>query len=278
MKTLLVPTEEHDGMAAVLESARLVALQFDSYIEGFAAKPGVGNFVTLDPVSSMTIQLAQENGAEADRKARLLFESFMQSHAVAPSDGSRGGPSFAWFDQAPDGDEFVGSYGRVFDLIILGRPGRDEHTPRMTPLEAALFESGRPVLITPPFPPQTIGGNVLIAWNGSTEQSRSVALAMPILRMAKRVTVLTVEGAMTPGPTGEQAARHLQRNDIPAQAIHLPAGKRSAGEIILEQAGSLGCDLLIKGAYTQSRLRQMIFGGVTRHVLANAKLPVLMAH
>lgn len=280
MKTLLVPTEEHDGMAAVLESARLVALQFDSYVEGFASKPGVGNFVTLDPVSSMTIQLAQENGVEADRKARALFESFMQSQGVARADesGAGAGASYAWFDQAPDGDEFVGSYGRVFDLIVLGRPGRDEHTPRMTPLEAALFESGRPVLIAPPAAPQTIGGNVLIAWNGSTEQSRSVAFAMPLLRRAARVTVLTVEGGMTPGPTGEQAARHLQRNGIPAQAVHLPAGKRSAGEIILDQAGSLGCDLLIKGAYTQSRLRQMIFGGVTRHVLANAKLPVLMAH
>src|SRR5215210_4274031 len=189
MKTLLVPTEEHDGMAAVLESARLVALQFDSYIEGFASKPGVGNFVTLDPVSSMTIQLAQENGAEADRKARALFESFMQSHGVARVGESGAGANYAWFDQAPEGDEFVGSYGRVFDLIILGRPGRDEHTPRMTPLEAALFESGRPVLITPPTAPQTIGGNVLIAWNGSTEQSRSVALAMPILRAAARVTV-----------------------------------------------------------------------------------------
>jgi len=265
-------------MAAVLAAARLVARRFDSYIEGFAAKPGVGNFVTLDPVSSMTIQLAQENGAEADRKARILFESFMQSHDVSPAPGPGSGASYAWFDQAPDGDEFVGSYGRVFDLIILGRPGRDEHTPRMTPLEAALFESGRPVLIAPPAPPQSVGSNVLIAWNGSTEQSRSVAFAKPILRKAERVTVLTVEGAMTPGPTGEQAARHLQRNGIPAQAIHLSAGKRSAGEIILDQAGALGCDLLIKGAYTQSRLRQMIFGGVTRHVLANATLPVLMAH
>jgi nucleotide-binding universal stress UspA family protein len=279
MKTLLVPTEEHDGMAAVLETARLVASRFDSYIEGFASKPGVGNFVTLDPVSSMTIQLAQENGAEADRKARLLFESFMQSNSIRPAEAAAGpGASFSWCDQAPEGDEFVGSYGRVFDLIILGRPGRDEHSARMTPLEAALFESGRPVLIAPPLPPKAIGDNILIAWNGSTEQSRSVALAMPILRQASRVTVLTVESAMTPGPTGEQAARHLQRHAIPAQAVHLPAGKRSAGEIILEQAGSLGCDLLIKGAYTQSRLRQMIFGGVTRHVLANATLPVLMAH
>jgi nucleotide-binding universal stress UspA family protein len=278
MKTLLVPTEEHNGMAAVLETARLIGLGFGSYIEGFAAKPGVGNFVTLDPVSSMTIQLAQENGAEADRKARLLFESFMQAHDIPPAGQSGPGPAYSWLEQAPDGDEFVGSYGRVFDLIVLGRPGRDEQSPRMTPLEAALFESGRPVLIAPPSSPRSVGSNVLIAWNGSTEQSRSVALAMPILRSATRVTVLTVEGALTPGPSGEQAARHLQRNGVPALSVHLPAGKRNAGEIVLEQAGSLGCDLLIKGAYTQSRLRQMIFGGVTRHVLANATLPVLMAH
>jgi nucleotide-binding universal stress UspA family protein len=278
MKTLLVPTEEHDGMAAVLETARLVGVGFESYIEGFAAKPGVGNFVTLDPVSSMTIQLAQENGAEADRRARSLFESFMQSHGIPAAGQAGAGLGYSWLDQAPDGDEFVGSYGRVFDLIVLGRPGRDEKSPRLTPLEAALFESGRPVLIAPPTAPRSVGSNVLIAWNGSTEQSRSVALAMPILRLATRVTVLTVEGAMTPGPSGEQAARHLQRNGVPALSVHLPAGKRNAGEIVLEQAGSLGCDLLIKGAYTQSRLRQMIFGGVTRHVLANATLPVLMAH
>jgi nucleotide-binding universal stress UspA family protein len=278
MKTLLVPTEEHDGMAAVLETARLVGVGFDSYIEGFAAKPGVGNFVTLDPVSSMTIQLAQENGVEADHKARIVFETFMQSHGIPPAGGPGSGLGYSWMEQAPEGDEFVGSYGRVFDLVVLGRPGRDEQSPRMTPLEAALFESGRPVLIAPPAAPRSVGSNVLIAWNGSTEQSRSVAFAMPILRLAERVTVLTMEGAMTPGPSGEQATRHLQRNGVPALPLHLPEGKRNAGEILLEKAGALGCDLLIKGAYTQSRLRQMIFGGVTRHVLANATLPVLMAH
>jgi nucleotide-binding universal stress UspA family protein len=92
------------------------------------------------------------------------------------------------------------------------------------------------------------------------------------------VTVLAVEGHTSDGPSAEQAAQHLRRNGIDANAITLKEGSRSAGEIILERAAALGCDLLVKSAYTQSRIRQMIFGGATRHILANATLPVFMAH
>ena len=100
-----------------------------------------------------------------------------------------------------------------------------------------------------------------------------------MLRLADRITILTVEGATVAGPSGEQMAHSLKMNGIAADTITLkPIGKRSAGETILTKADELGCDLIVKGAYTQSRLRQMIFGGTTRHILANAKLPVLMAH
>src|SRR5262249_26453098 len=112
----------------------------------------------------------------------------------------------------------VGSYGRVFDVVVLGKPGRDPKGPRITTLEAALFESGRPVLIAPPSPQSRMGTNVLIAWNCSTEQARVTAFAMPILKRASRVIVLTVEGgAAVPGPTGEQLRRYLQLNDVPAK-------------------------------------------------------------
>ena len=87
-----------------------------------------------------------------------------------------------------------------------------------------------------------------------------------------------VEGGTVPGPSGEEAAQHLRRNGIKADALTVKPRTRSPGEIVLEHAASLGCDLLVKCAYTQSRLRQMIFGGATRHILANATLPVLMAH
>jgi nucleotide-binding universal stress UspA family protein len=202
----------------------------------------------------------------------------MEGHGVARA-ARNSALSFGWLDAAPDGDPFVGSYGRVFDVIVLGRPGPSRWSrPSMTTIEAGLFESGRPVLIAPPSPPQRIGDNILIAWNGSTEQARTTALAMPLLKQATQVVVLTVQGGTVPGPSGEELARYLDRNGVASEPITVQPGSRSTGEAILAQAAALQSDLLIKGAYTQSRLRQMIFGGATRHILANASLPVLMAH
>ena len=98
------------------------------------------------------------------------------------------------------------------------------------------------------------------------------------MRLAKRVTILTVEGSTVAGPSGVEMARSLAMNGIAAEPITIAPGKVSAGETILKKADELGCDLIVKGAYTQSRLRQMIFGGATRHILAHANVPVLMAH
>jgi len=274
MKTILVPVEDHDSMAAVLQAAWLIARRFDSYVEGFAVQPAASEFVALDPLSSMTMPQIADGDAEIERHSRQMFESFMASHNVPPAPAL----SAAWVRPGAEFDTFIGSYGRVFDLIVLGRPGRAAQNPRMAPLEAALFESGRPVLIVPPTLPKELGHNVLVAWNGSTEQARTNAFAMPLLRGADEVTVLTVEGGMTPGPTGDEAALHLVRNGVPATAVNVAPAGRTTGEAILDHAELRGCDLIVKGAYAQSRLRQMIFGGATRHILAHATLPVLMAH
>jgi nucleotide-binding universal stress UspA family protein len=282
MKTILIPTEDHDAMPAVLEAARLVAQRFDSYMEGFAVHPAPADFVAVDPVSSLTIASTHDDDEEVERVAQRLFEGFMLGHGVPDAkSGAKPGPaaySHHWVRSGALGDAFIGSHGRLFDLIAVGRPGRAPLDPRMPPLEAALFESGRPVLIAPAAVPQVIGRNVLIAWNGSTEQTRTTAFALPLLRMAETVTLLSVEGGMTPGPTGEEFAQYLRLNGIAVTAVTVGLGKRTTGEVILDHAKTLGCDLLVKGAYTQSRLRQMVFGGATRHILATAALPVLMAH
>ncbi len=284
MKTILVPTEHGSTMVSALDTALLLAQKFDSCIEGFPLRPAVADLVAMDPDSGLTMVAVKENDAEMVRQAEMLFRSFMESHGIAARDDEARASlsaslSWAWLKDAPSGHDFVGSYGRVFDIIVLARPGDEWQSPSMITLESALFESGRPVLIAPPNSPGSLGTNVLIAWNNSTEQARTTADAMPLLRLADRITILTVEGATVAGPSGEQMAHSLKMNGIAADTITMkPAGKRSAGETILTKAEELGCDLIIKGAYTQSRLRQMIFGGTTRHIVANAKLPVLMAH
>ncbi len=279
MKAILVPTEHGSAMTSALDTALLLARKFGSCIEGFSLRPAVADLVAMDPDSGLTMVAVKENDAEMVRQAEEVFRSFMQSHQLPERTGE--GPaslSWSWLKDAPSGHDFVGSYGRVFDAIVLARPGDEWQSPSMITLETALFESGRPVLIAPPSSPRSLGTNVLVAWNCSTEQARSMADAMPLLRMAERITICTVEGATVAGPSGEQMARSLRMNGIASETITLKASKRPAGEVILAKADELGCDLIIKGAYTQSRLRQMIFGGTTRYVLANAKLPVLMAH
>lgn len=279
MKTILIPTEDHDAMPAVLEGARLMARMFDSYMEGFAVRPSPGTYVTVEPVSSLAIS----GVFEADTaKAKAEFDKFMQTHNVP-----RGGKevpavySCGWLRDDALEDGFIGNYGRIFDLIVLGRPGAAPENPRMPPLEAALFDSGKPVLIVPKQAPTSVGRNILVAWNGSTEQAHTNAFAMPLLQRADKVTVLFVQGGTPDGPSLDEATQHLRRNGVKAEAVLVKRGSSSGeaiGEITLQHAASLGCDLVVKSAYTQSRLRQMIFGGATRHILANATLPVLMAH
>jgi nucleotide-binding universal stress UspA family protein len=101
---------------------------------------------------------------------------------------------------------------------------------------------------------------------------------MPLLKRARRVVVLELEDWGVPGPSGSELARSLRMHDVPAEAITVPDPADKAGEAILKEAASLGCDLLVKGAYTQSRLRQMFFGGATSHILSSTTIPVLMAH
>jgi nucleotide-binding universal stress UspA family protein len=278
MMRILVPLEKDGPAGSILETAVMLARKFDSYVEGFAVRTALTDLIELDGSSaSLATEFAEEN-IKAERDARSFFERFMQDRGISRA-GTGGGLSYGWLAEATEGDGFVGSYGRVFDLTVIGRPNADPSGSRMAVLEVALFESGHPVLVAPPIPGQKIGKNILIAWNCSSEQARATTFAMPILEQADQVTVLTVEGGTAvPGPAGAELCRYLQSHGIPARSLSVGLDGRNTGEAILAHAGSLGCDLLIKGAYTQSRLRQMIFGGATRHILAHATLPVLMAH
>ena len=186
----------------------------------------------------------------------------------------------SWNENEASGIGLFGQRGRVFDLIVVGRPTPGALTPAMNTLETVLFESGRPVLIAPPTITPKIINHIAIAWNGSTETARTIAFAMPLIKNAKHISVLNIEGAMVPGPTAVEVANSLTRQDITVDIINRE-GKRSpsdAGALMLNETENIGADLLIKGGYTQSRLRQMIFGGATNHILNEAKMPVLMAH
>jgi nucleotide-binding universal stress UspA family protein len=231
----------------------------------------------MSPIVVYPADLTRQDQLTAE-ESQKLFEDGMAARGVAAVASGQSGPVYGWCDRPLSGDSFAGSRGRVFDVTVVGRPGTTATSPHMSTLETALFESGRPILIAPPKAPERLGEIVTIAWNGSTETARAVAFAMPVLKRAGRVVVLVIEGVGVPGPSGEDVARYIQRHEVQCQTITVARGSRAAGAAMLEEAVAAGSDLLIKGAYTQSRLRQMIFGGATSHILSAAELPVFFAH
>src|SRR5271166_1776650 len=277
MKSILIPVEDHTSMDAVMETALLLARAFDSYMEGVAVGPDIAEFVAADFALSGVILDDRTRRDFVDHSRRRL-ETFMEARRIGRRKGEENGPSFGWIGDTLLSDNAVAEYGRVFDVIAVGRPGAGPQRPRTSTLEAVLFESGRPVLIAPPQPPQTLGERIAIAWNGTTDTARSIAFAMPLLTRAQDVVILTVPGPSLPGPSDEQLAKSLRRHGARARVGLVSETEKTPAAALLDTAAALGADLLIKGGYTRSRLRQLIFGKVTSEILAEANLPVFMAH
>jgi nucleotide-binding universal stress UspA family protein len=274
-----------DGNAApVLETALMAGERFNSHIVGlhsltteyavvFGGEMGFS-------ISSEVDRTLEREGHERRDQARRLFREFMNSKdvpvgAVPPG---HNGPSASWREEDGRQNAVVGMIGRVYDLIVVEQPEKLASIAEAT-LEDALFESGRPVLMVPKRPPPSLGEVVAIAWNGSTETAVTVAMGMPFLKQAKRVVVVAVgpQHMPEPGPEGEELASALERHGLDVSLRTAYGRQKAQGESFLKEAMEAGADLLLKGAYTQSRIRQMIFGGGTRHIIMESKIPVLMA-
>jgi nucleotide-binding universal stress UspA family protein len=283
MKTILLPYHDEEAARSALNTAILVARRFDSYLEGLLVMgaPHIAlSFGPGMPVPPEYLSLAAQEWrrfADGARKdfLRITGNSGLPFREI---ESAGEGAAVGWREVEGRESEVIGTYGRLFDLIVIGRTKAEAAARWRESCETALFESGRPVLLASADAPATIGKVVVIAWNGSTESARTIAFGMPVLLGAERVEVLSVEGHMVSGPSGSQVTSHLLRHGIPASSRTLAPGQRPAGEAILDEAGDLGADLVLKGAFTRSRFRQVVFGGTTQHILDFATVPVLLAH
>lgn len=288
IKTILVPVNGGSGDLAVLEAALAIAQRFDAHIEVLHAQLDPRDAVPFlgEGASGALIQqimeAAQRDSSGRTTRARATFESWRQraSLSLATAPGLETGPTASWREDIGPEDELVARRGRLTDLIVVQQPASDGNVVAMVSFEAALLDTGRPVLATP----QAGGaiarldeGPVLIAWNGSVEAARAIAASVPFLTTSRRVGVLSVvEGGRAADATN--VISYLGWHGVKADLL-VPSNKQaSVGAQILAEATAQNAGLLVMGAYTRSRLRRMVFGGVTEHVLANATLPVLMVH
>jgi nucleotide-binding universal stress UspA family protein len=283
MKNLLAVIGDGDARP-VLEGALITARRFNSHIVGlhtltteyavvFGGEMGFS-------ISSEVDRTLEREGHERRDQARRLFREFMAENGVPVGAAAPGsvGPSASWREEDGRQNAVVGMTGRVFDMIFVEQPEKLASIAEAT-LEDALFESGRPVLMVPKPMPSAMGEVIAIAWNGSTETALTVALGMPFLTRAKQVVIVAVgpQHMPEPGPTGDELARTLERHGINVSMRTAYGRQKPQGESFLKEAMAAGADLILKGAYTQSRIRQMIFGGATRHMIMESRIPVLMA-
>lgn len=167
--------------------------------------------------------------------------------------------------------------GGVFDLLIVAHPEGAQTSASREIVESALFHTGRPVLIVPPAIPETIGERILIGWNRSAQAGRAVASAMPFLERAKQVFIYYVETGAKQGPSPTQLRHYLSLHDINAELVEQLPDQRAIGDMLIGEARNAGADMIVMGAYSKSRLRERILGGVTDHLFSVGGLPLLMA-
>jgi nucleotide-binding universal stress UspA family protein len=224
----------------------------------------------MDPA---TIQLIiQESQRAALKKATLLrapFEEVLRREAI----------SGEWRQVEGNVEAIVTLHSRYADLTIFGRAAEDSTVTELA--ETVLFASGRPILLMPPnLPPHFAPDRILVGWNGSREAARAIGDAMPLLRSAKAVRVLSVQPEYGPDALvqAEDMSRHLARHDVPVSAATATLDGLQTQDLLLNAASDFGADLLVIGGYGHGQLREMVLGGVTRTLFRHAAIPVLMSH
>jgi len=187
-------------------------------------------------------------------------------------------PSATWRLLTGDEARVIVAESRAADVTVLDRR-RANGTADLPMLQTVLLNSGRPILITPDRPPPHIGHRVAIAWKDTPEAARAVAFALPSLAAAERVIIVSVEeDARTTHEACERLRQALIWHNAATMVRHVKPSGCDPGEALLTAVGAQNADLLVMGGYGHSRLREVVFGGLTRHVLQAADVPVLMAH
>ncbi len=285
VRKFLLPVSSPASAAAALHAGLMLAKMWNAHLQVLHIRtdardiaPLAGEGLSGAMIEEMMNASEQESGARA-RGLREMFYDATEAEAVAVGDAMRGRnePSASFSTMTGREDEIIAHQARLADLTIVPHPQAGDDVAAADALHAVLFDSGRPVLLAPVEAPASIGKRVAVAWNGTAYAASALASVMPFIRQAEAVCILTSPDYTRRGPSAAEIAEYVSHHGVTAKIVEFHAVHRVAGAGLLAAAEEFGADLMSMGAYSSaSRLRQLILGGTTRHVLENATLPVLM--
>jgi nucleotide-binding universal stress UspA family protein len=305
MRVILVPLLGDDDDGVGLAAAYAVAGPFRAHIDGMFMRPDpVEAIMSLEGEATAELigNVTRASTATWDARSKLAKEVFDAARAAADAalaDQPTGTDSVTagWREVTGGAEAVLPAEGRLSDLIVFGgiHSGGSAHRRRM--FEVALMHATRPLLLVPEKAPEAIGpeaispkaigpkaigpkaiGKVIaLAWNGSAEAARAVAGALPLLHNAEQVHILTAASPRTDVERADGLARYFGWQGLSCER-HAMYPSNQVGAALLTKARELRADLLVMGGYGRSRVSELVFGGVTRTVLGQYHLPILLAH
>jgi nucleotide-binding universal stress UspA family protein len=278
LREIVVFIDGHTKAGGILEFAGELAEEHGARLIGVFLQPEP----TITPAETFARGTGMQRVSESHRSQleridadyRDLFGDIVRRHRLPPDSEWRSLPYFS-------GE--VGAHAYYADVVVVAQPRPDGRTDRPPGLaESLILTSGRPIIVFPSVSTVSRIRRILVGWNARRESIRAVADAMPALMKAEAVEVLVIDHERTAGhgeDPGAEVARHLARRGVKVDTRHLSSAKEKeeVGHLLLSQAATFGADLLVMGAYGHSQLRDWMFGRVTRTVLREAGLPVLMS-
>jgi nucleotide-binding universal stress UspA family protein len=283
---ILAPLTGGPRDAAVLASAFAAAKPFNAHVAGLFVRPDATEAVPFygESVSAGVMQeIANASKKASDEASKIALATLSASAAAAgaavietPEIGAA--PTASFKQVTGNFADQVTRAARLSDLIVFGtlkegdRPGLGEA------FEATLIETGRPVLLTPEAATSTFCSKIAVAWNDSVASAHAVTAALPFLKCASTVEILSVTRGKDEAIDCGELCGYLRLHGVASTERKVDAGTRSIGDALLEEAVKSGAGMLVAGGYGHSRLREMFFAGVTRHVVGKASLPLFLVH
>ncbi len=283
-RTILVPIGNPERGREPLAVALGIAKRFNAHVTALHIKPDAKTllpYATLglsEKMAASVLVAAERNSEEIAAQARAVFDEECARAGVAVSSEPPSTPSATASMTVEQGraTTIIAERGRLADMIVARRP--DTVHPSPPQLEAMLRETGRPVLLVPPGTTDVPAANIAVGWNCSSESASAVAAALTLMASAHKTTILTTTKRAAMRPSANDVVAYLRWHGVEASVHIMNTRTRSVADALLAESASLGVDLLVLGSYSRRRLREVVVGGVTSHLLEKSTLPLLMVH
>jgi nucleotide-binding universal stress UspA family protein len=280
-RRILTPLFADAADEVVVRQAMAIASVFSGHVSALLVRPDPAETIRqINPsLSARVIQdlidSARTTTANELARARAVLSAAAEAKRISEQAGAPG-----WSVSVREGvvEDVVAREALLSDLTLFAHPSEHSDHPIWASIEGALLNSRRPLIVFPLGTTDVVGKKVVIGWDGSRAASHAVFAALPLLHRAGAIEVLTVGAGASEQALMDRLGRYLQLHGLNATQRLVDPGTMGIGYALAGAARQADAQMLVVGGYGHSRLRELVVGGVTRHLLANASLPVFMAH